>query len=86
MHPHHFGVHRRQDQADGGVSRRAECAEDISVFVTRVDGRAPPDPLRPPTARTRSFLSYPAFILTPEFDDFIGVLFLNAGEYFREFF
>jgi hypothetical protein len=86
MHLHHFGVYRGQDQANGHVAARAECAEDIGVFVTRVDGRTQADSLASPASRPRTFLPYSAFVLTPDFDDFVRMRRLDFADDLGEFF
>lgn len=86
MHLHHFGVDRGQNQADGDVSARAECAADIGVLVAGVDGRAQADSRASPATRARSLLAYSAFVLTPEFDRFVWVRRLDFGDDFGEFF
>ncbi len=86
MHLHHFGVDGGQNQADGHISRGAERAENIGVFVTRVDGRTQADSLASPAARARTLLTYSAFVLAPDFNRFVWVRRLDFGDDFGEFF
>jgi hypothetical protein len=86
MHLHHFGVHRGQNQPNGNITSGAECAEDIGVFVPRVDGCTQADSLASPAACARSFLAYSAFVLTPEFDGFFWVRRLDFLDDFGKFF
>ncbi len=86
MHLHHAGVDGGQNQANGGIACGAECAEDVGVLVTRIDGRTQANSLAPPATRTRSFLAYSAFILTPDLNRFVGMLRLDFFDDFGEFF
>lgn len=86
MQLHHFGVYRGQDQANGHVACGAERTEDIGVFVTRVDGRTQADSRGPPASRPRTLLPYSAFVLTPDFDDFVRMRRLDFTDDLGEFF
>lgn len=86
MPRHHFRAHGGQDQADRHIACRAECAEDIGVFVARIDGRAEPYAACAPTARTSTLLTYAAFVLAPDLDDFVRACRLDCGDDLGEFF
>jgi len=70
---HHGGVGAGQNQADGTVARGTEGTEDIGILVTRIDGHRRPRPFGGPAVGPAAFLPDAGFILTPQFDAFIGV-------------
>jgi hypothetical protein len=83
---HHGGVGARENQSDGTVARGAEGAEDIGIFVARVDGHRRPQAFGRPAMGTAAFLPKAGFILAPQFNGLArmcGGDFLECG---REFF
>jgi hypothetical protein len=86
MQLHHGGVGAGQNQADGTVARGTEGTEDIGIFIARIDGHRRPRPFGGPAVGAAAFLPDTGFILTPQFNAFVGVLGGDCLKFAREVF
>jgi hypothetical protein len=83
---HHGGVGAGQNQADSTVACGTEGAEDIGIFVARIDGHRRPRPLGGPAVGPAAFLADTGFILTPQLNVFIGMRGGDCLKFAREVF
>ena len=83
---HHGRIRTRQNKADCGISFGAERAEDIGVFVARIDGYRWTCAFGSPAMGSASFLPDAAFVLRPELQRLSRMGGGDFPELFREFF
>jgi len=73
MQLHHGGIGVGQDEPDGRIPRGTESAEDIGVFVARVDGNGRARSLGGPAMGAAALLTHARFILAPQLDGLAGM-------------